>query len=69
METVIFVAPDISCEHCKKAIESGLEKVEGVETVAVDVAGKSVEVAYNPQQVTVGKIEETLDNIGYTVTQ
>ena len=67
METVDLIAPDISCEHCKHAIEGSLSKVGGVDNVNVDIPSKTVHVAYNTQQVTLSKLEEVLDDIGYTI--
>ena len=69
MESTTLVAPDISCEHCQHAIEGALGKVEGVNTVKVDIPTKSVHLNYDPQKVTLGKIEEVLDDTGYTVAK
>ncbi|QBD78194.1 copper chaperone [Ktedonosporobacter rubrisoli] len=69
METVTLVAPDISCEHCQRAIEGSVSKVAGVNEVKVAIADKTVRVVYDPQQVTPVKIEEVLDDIGYTVAK
>jgi copper ion binding protein len=67
METIILIAPDISCEHCQHAIEGAVSKVNGVKTVTVDIPTKTVYVEYDPQQVTFAKIEEVMDDAGYTV--
>jgi copper chaperone len=67
METTTLVAPDISCEHCQHAIEGALGELPGVSNVKVDIPTKTVQVAYNPQQVSLTKIEEVLDDTGYTV--
>ena len=69
MESTTLVAPDISCEHCQHAIEGALGKVEGVNTVKVDIPTKSVHLNYDPQKVTLDKIEEVLDDTGYTVAK
>jgi copper chaperone len=69
METTTLVAPDISCEHCQHAIEGAVGKVDGVKTVAVDIPTRTVHVAYDPQQVTLAKIEEVMDDVGYTVAK
>lgn len=69
MESTTLVAPDISCEHCQHAIEGALGKVEGVNTVKVDIPTKSVNINYDPQKVTLDKIEEVLDDTGYTVAK
>ncbi len=69
MESKTLVAPDISCEHCQHAIESGLSKVEGISAVKVNIPTKTVHVDYDPQKVSQEKIEEVLDDIGYTVAK
>lgn len=69
MESTTLVAPDISCEHCQHAIEGAVGKLAGVRSVNVDIPTKSVHLSYDPQQVTLNKIEEVLDDIGYTVAE
>jgi len=66
-ESTTLVAPDISCQHCQHAIEGAVGKIEGVQAVKVDIPTKSVHVEYDPQKVTVGRIEEVMDDVGYTV--
>ena len=68
-ESTTLVAPDISCEHCQHAIEGAVSKMDGVQTVKVDIPTKSVHVEYDPQRVTVAKIEEVMDDVGYTVAK
>ncbi len=69
MESTTVVAPDISCEHCQHAIEGAVGKVDGVQTVKVDIPTKSVHIEYDPRKVTVAKIEEVMDDVGYTVAK
>ena len=69
MESTTLIAPDISCEHCQHAIEGAVGKMQGVNKVEVDIPTKAIQVSYDPQQVSVAKIEEVLDDIGYTVTR
>ena len=65
-ETVLSV-PDISCEHCVNAINGALKYVPGVEAVSTDIPTKKVHLRYDPNQVTLAKVEEILDDIGYEV--
>lgn len=67
MQNTTLVAPDISCEHCQHAIENSVGKLAGVESVKVDIPTKTVNLKYDPRQVTLAKIEEVLDDIGYTI--
>ena len=69
MESTTLVAPDISCEHCQHAIEGALSKLDGVNTVQVDIPAKSVAVSYDAQKLTRAQLVEKLDDIGYTVTE
>ncbi len=69
MESTTLVAPDISCAHCQHAIEGALGKLVGVSTVKVDIPTKTVHLTYDPQRVTMAKIEEILDDTGYTVAK
>ena len=69
MESTSLVAPDISCEHCQHAIEGAVGKVEGVNSVKVDIPSKTVDINYDPEKVTLTKIEEVLDDVGYTVAK
>ena len=69
IESTTLVAPDISCENCQRAVEGAVSKMDGVQTVKVDIPTKSVRVEYDPQKVTVAKIEEVMDDVGYTVAK
>jgi len=69
MESTTLVAPDISCEHCQHAIEGAVGKLEGVSTVSVDIPTKTVHINYDPEIVTLAKIEAVLDDTGYTVAK
>jgi copper ion binding protein len=69
MESATLIAPDISCEHCQRAIEGAVGKVGGVKKVTVNIPAKAVHVAYDPQLVTLAKIEEVMDDAGYTVAK
>jgi copper chaperone len=67
-ETVLSV-PDISCEHCVKTINGALGAVPGVESVNTDIPTKSVQLRYDPSQVSMEQIEATLDDAGYTIAK
>ena len=69
MESTTLVAPDISCQHCQHAIEGALGELDGVSSVRVDIPTKTVHIDYDPQEVTLARIEEVLDETGYTVAK
>jgi copper chaperone len=59
-----YVVPDISCDHCKQAIEGEVAKLEAVETVRVDVEARTVEVEGD---ATPEDIRAAIEEAGYEV--
>jgi copper chaperone len=66
---IALSVPDVSCEHCVKTVSGALGALPGVDEVNVDLASKTVSLRYEPAQVTLERIEETLDDAGYTVAK
>jgi len=66
---ITLSVPDVSCEHCVKTVNGALGALPGVEAVSVDLASNTVRLRYEPAQVTLERIEETLDEAGYTVAR
>lgn len=48
MSSLVLSVPDISCAHCKAAIESAVGEVSGVAGVQVDIEAKTVSVEGAP---------------------
>lgn len=68
-QQVVLSVPEISCEHCVKTINTTLGELAGIASVATDIPTKSVRLAYDPAEISLEQIEETLDEIGYTVAK
>jgi copper chaperone len=69
VQDIVLSVPDISCDHCVKAINSSLTALNGVENIRIDIETKTVRLRYHPNQVTLHRIEKTLDESGYTVAR
>ncbi len=69
LKEITLSVPDVSCDHCVKTINGALGAVPGVEAVNTDIPSKSVHFNYDPNQVSLQKIEEVLDDAGYTVAR
>ena len=67
MKTAVLNVPDISCEHCERAITGALRPVEGISTVDVDVPTKKVRVEYDEARVDVDRMKELLAEEEYPV--
>ena len=48
MTNRVFNVPDISCDHCKRAIEEAVAAIPEVDSVIVTVDRRVVEVARSP---------------------
>jgi len=53
-----YSVPEISCDHCKQAIQAEVTQVEGVTLVDVDIEAKSVSVTGGGDEAIVAAIDE-----------
>lgn len=60
-----YTVPDISCDHCKQAIEAEVGKLAGVMEVVVDVDSKTVTVDGGASEQA---IVEAINEAGYEVS-
>jgi copper chaperone len=68
MTEVRFNVPDMSCAHCKAAVEGSLNELSGVESSNADPEKGTVEVAYDEGRVDEGQLKATIEEAGYTVS-
>ncbi len=61
-----FLVPDVSCEHCVRAITSELSQIDGVQQVTVDIPTKIVTVRAS-DAVTDEVLVAGLSEAGYDV--
>ncbi len=59
-----YEVPDISCDHCKRTIESTVRQLEGVSRVEVDVAKRQVRVEGDAPDPA---IRQAIEDAEYTV--
>jgi copper chaperone len=62
-----FKVPDMSCGHCKAAVEEELNNLSGVERADADVEKGTVEVSYDEARVTTEDLKGAIEEAGYTV--
>ena len=65
MARLRVVAPDISCEHCRRSIERDLDREPGVRAVAVDLETKTVSIDYDEAETGPPRLREALTDGGY----
>jgi copper ion binding protein len=62
-----FNVPDMSCGHCKAAVEDELNMLSGVESSLADVDKGTVEVTYDESRVSNEQLVNAIEEAGYTV--
>ncbi|MDR7865660.1 MAG: heavy-metal-associated domain-containing protein [Sporomusaceae bacterium] len=66
-KTAVYRVGGLKGEHCRDRIEHTLSHLGGVAGVDVDLGAKQVKVAYDPDVIPGGYIEETLQSLGYSI--
>ena len=66
MAEQVYRVPDVSCEHCVRAITDELKKLPGVERVGVDLKTKLVTVRHD-ESVSDGQLRAGIEEAGYDV--
>lgn len=65
MTNVTLQVEGMSCGHCVKAVEGALEEIGAAGKV--DLASKSVAVAFDESKVTLDAIKAAIEDQGYDV--
>jgi copper ion binding protein len=66
MITRVYHVPDVSCEHCVRAITTALQQLDGIRQVQVDLVTKQVTVEAD-DRVSDEQIRAGIEDAGYTV--
>lgn len=67
MTTETISVPEISCGHCKQAIEGALSPLAGVSRAQVDVEARTVTIDYDPAAVDRERLVTEIADQGYDV--
>ena len=64
MATNVYQVKGMSCNHCKHAVESALQGLQGVEKATVDLGSGEVSVEFI-SPVSLSEIAAAIDDAGY----
>ncbi|WP_243298454.1 copper chaperone CopZ [Bacillus litorisediminis] len=67
MEKIILNVAGMSCGHCVKTIEGSVGILSGIKDVMVSLEEGTVQVEFNPEEVKIDTIKQTIDEEGYEV--
>jgi copper chaperone len=63
----MFEVPEMSCGHCKAAVEGELSKLSGVESSNADVEKGTLAVRYDEGKVSTEQLKGAIEEAGYAV--
>ena len=61
----IFPLTGMHCASCANNIERALRKMDGVETVSVNLASSLLNISFNPEIITPEQMMKKVQSIGY----
>jgi copper chaperone CopZ len=61
----MIMLPTIQCDTCVETVKSAVEKVQGVQSVSVDLPNKMAHVNFDPAKTNQEKIEKAIAAAGY----
>lgn len=69
-EDKIFLQTKLSisgmhCSACNQIIEFRLRKLSGVKKIAINIATHNADISWNPKQISLGEIIESISSLGY----
>ncbi|MDR3295937.1 MAG: copper ion binding protein [Clostridiales Family XIII bacterium] len=67
MKSITLKVEGMSCEHCVKAVTEAAGALPGVSGVAVDLAGGTVSLDYDPAVTPLDTIKSEIEDQGYDV--
>lgn len=62
---VLLKVPAIHCSSCANTISSHVTAVEGVSAVEVDAESKEVRLTFDESSVTLDRIRDSIEEIGF----
>jgi copper chaperone len=69
LKTLEVVVSGMTCDHCKKAVEDAVLRVDGISSASVDLGKGLLTVAYDLGRVDFSKVQDAVVRAGYGARQ
>ena len=69
MENITLNVEGMSCGNCVKSVENNVGGLEGVQNVSVELDAGKVQIGYDQEKISLAKIEEEIEDIGFDVVK
>lgn len=67
LQQEILRVEGMSCNHCKQAVETAVQKLPGMTAAAVDLAAKTLTVEFDNEKTSTEKIRHAVEETGFEV--
>ncbi|WP_286946496.1 cation transporter [Acetobacterium sp. UBA5834] len=67
MKKIILNVEGMSCAHCERAVKNAVVELEGVESVIVDLPGKTVAIEYDSDNLTFESFKAAIEEEDFNV--
>jgi copper chaperone len=64
---IVYTVPTVMCQHCRAAIEGAVGPLAGVQSVSVDLDGKTVDVRLAGDGASPEDVQRAIEEEGYEV--
>lgn len=65
MSNLTLNIPSLSCSSCSNKITSGIQTLEGIKDVNVDLKTQQVSINYDPSNLDPRKIQNKITSLGF----
>lgn len=65
MKKEAYLVEGMTCSGCERTVSKVVSNIEGVAIAKADLGSSTVSVEYDPSKVTINKIKEAVNKVGY----
>ena len=65
MKKEAYLVEGMTCSACERTVSKVVSNIEGVASAKADLGSSTVSVEYDPSKVTIDKIKEAVNKVGY----
>ena len=65
VEKKSFSVEGMTCGHCQKSVEDGLNSIEGISSTKVNLKKERANIVFDPQAVTLEEVKKKIEELGY----
>ena len=65
MKKETYLVEGMTCSGCERTVSKVVSNIEGVASAKADLTSSTVSVEYDPLKVTIDKIKDAVNKVGY----